>query len=193
MAESLSLLNHDSKVSIIIIHNNSCLWVAAYIERCVTSVIKQTYRNFECVIVDDASQDDSIIRCEQLIETYTGSVKFRVLHHQQNRGLSAARNTGIDAVTGDYLFFLDSDDEISPDCIEKLIGPVLNDATIEMVKGTPLHKSEDGSIIHSYQWLRLQENDFTSSSAVNVSIVQTALPLCEQCICLRLLCQEVNI
>lgn len=162
MAESLSLLNFDLKVSIII----PVYGVAAYIERCVTSVIKQTYGNIECIIVDDAAQDDSIIRCEQLIETYTGSVKFHILHHQHNRGLSAARNTGIDVATGDYLFFLDGDDEVTPDCIEKLIRPVLNDTTIEIVKGTPLHKSEDGSIIHSCQWLRQQENDFTSLEAV---------------------------
>ena len=57
------------------------------------------------------------------------------LHHDHNRGLSAARNTGMDAATGDYIFFLDSDDEIAPYCIEKLNEPLMNDSTIELVQG----------------------------------------------------------
>jgi glycosyltransferase involved in cell wall biosynthesis len=62
--------------------------------------------------------------------------KFRTLtHHEKNRGLSAARNTGTDASTGDYLLYIDSDDEIVPDCVEKLIAPILNDDSIEIVMG----------------------------------------------------------
>lgn len=120
----------------------------------------------ECIIVDDASQDGSIIRCEQLIKSYTGSVKFRILHHQHNQGLSAARNTGIDVATGDYLFFLDGDDEITPDCIEKLIRPVLRDTTIEMVKGVAWRKLEDGSIIPSIPGFNQPEKDIASLKAV---------------------------
>lgn len=109
--------------------------VSAYIERCIFSVINQTYEHIECIIVDDATPDDSIIKCEQLIANYEGSIRFVILHHDRNRGLSASRNTGIDAATGEYVFFLDSDDELEPDCIEKMIGPVQNDKNIEMVLG----------------------------------------------------------
>jgi len=109
--------------------------VSAYIERCIRSVMSQTYSNFECILVDDASPDDSMSKCEQMIATYQGSISFRILHHQQNRGLSAARNTGTDEATGDYILYIDSDDAISNDCIEKLMAPIQNDSTIDMVIG----------------------------------------------------------
>ena len=86
--------------------------VSAYVERCILSVMDQDYDAIECIIVDDATQDDSIEQCERLIERYNGPILFKILHHQYNRGLSAARNTGTDAASGDYLYYLDSDDEI---------------------------------------------------------------------------------
>lgn len=109
--------------------------VSDYVERCIKSVMSQTYSSIECVIVDDVSPDDSIIKCEHLINNYQGPITFVILHHEKNRGLSAARNTGTDAATGDYIFYLDSDDEITSDCIEKMIRPIQDDATIEMVLG----------------------------------------------------------
>ena len=118
--------------------------VSKYIERCMKSVIKQTYNHFECILVDDASPDDSIAICERMIAAYDGPIQFRILHHQQNRGLSAARNTGIDAATGDYILFIDSDDIISNDCVEKLMAPVLKDCSIEMVAGEYLRFSDKG-------------------------------------------------
>lgn len=109
--------------------------VSAYIERCISSVINQTYEHIECIIVDDATPDDSIIKCEQLIANYEGSIRFVILHHDRNRGLSAARNTGTKAATSEYVFFLDSDDELKTDCIEKMVRPIKNDTTIEIVLG----------------------------------------------------------
>ena len=118
--------------------------VSAYIERCLKSVIKQTYNHFECILVDDASPDDSIAKCERMIEEYDGPIQFRILHHQQNKGLSVARNTGIDAATGDYILFIDSDDLISNDCVEKLMTPVLRDKTIEMSVGEHVRFTDEG-------------------------------------------------
>ena len=107
--------------------------VAPYVERCLKTVLSQTYDRFECILVDDASPDDSIARCERMIADYQGNIRFRILHHERNRGLSAARNTGTDAATGDYILYLDSDDMITDDCVEKLMAPVLKDPSIEMV------------------------------------------------------------
>lgn len=109
--------------------------VSAYIERCIQSVIAQTRPCFECILVDDASPDDSIAKCERLIASYQGPTRFIILHHEKNRGLSAARNTGFDAAAGDYIFYLDSDDAITPDCLEKLSAPIERDRSIEMVMG----------------------------------------------------------
>lgn len=109
--------------------------VAAYIERCIQSVMVQTRPCTECIIVDDASTDDGIAKCERLIAGYQDATRFIILHHEKNRGVSAARNTGFAAATGDYIFYLDSDDEMTPDCLEKLSEPILQDGSIEMVLG----------------------------------------------------------
>ena len=109
------------KVSIVIPVYN----VEPYIEECLQSVMRQSYRGeIECILVDDCGTDNSIEVAEQLIADYHGPIDFKVLHHEHHRGVSAARNTGMDAVCGDYVFFLDSDDWISDDCIERLTQPL---------------------------------------------------------------------
>ena len=135
--------------------------VSLYIERCVKSVMAQTYPVMECIIVDDASPDDSIAKSERLIAEYDGPIRFVILHHGHNRGLSAARNTGTDAASGDYIFYLDSDDELTPDCIEKLAGPIERDSGIEMVQGNHRVFSD----IISIGPVSCEE-DFTSSEAI---------------------------
>jgi len=99
--------------------------VAEYIAECIQSVMRQTYEGaIECIVVDDCSPDNSMTIIEQIINEYNGSISFSVLHHDRNRGLSAARNTGMKEAKGDYIYFLDSDDYISYDCIEKLVSPL---------------------------------------------------------------------
>ena len=101
------------KVSLIIpIYN-----VSRYLVRCLDSVISQTFRNIECILVDDCGADNSVNIAEDYIKGYQGPVVFKLIHHKYNRGLSAARNTGIDAACGDYLYFMDSDDAIIPETI----------------------------------------------------------------------------
>ena len=109
--------------------------VSAYVERCIHSVMNQTYTSLECILVDDCGTDDSIEKCERMITEYEGSICFQIIHHERNRGLSTARNTGTEAATGDYILYIDSDDAITPDCIEKLMAPILVDDSIEMVMG----------------------------------------------------------
>ena len=109
------------KVSIIIPVYN----VEPYIEDCLQSVMRQTYRGeMECILVDDCGTDNSMEIVQQLVAAYKGPVVFKIVHHDHNRGLSAARNTGIDVSSGEYVFFLDSDDWISDDCIERLTQPL---------------------------------------------------------------------
>lgn len=111
------------KISIIIPVYN----VENYIERCLRSVISQRYQGqIECIIVDDKTPDSSIPIIEKIIKSYQGKIDFKLIHHTANLGLSAARNTGLRYATGDYVYFLDSDDEITPDCINILCKPLLN-------------------------------------------------------------------
>ena len=141
--------------------------VSDYVERCLNSVMNQTFANIECIIVDDATLDDSIEKCERLIADYSGTIQFRILHHETNRGLSAARNTGTDAATGDYLYYLDSDDEISPNCIEKLVSYVLEDESIEMVQGRYLRITDGKKELGKSDELRIISNDEARSQYLN--------------------------
>lgn len=102
--------------------------VEPYIVRCIESVLHQTYRNLEVILVDDCTPDRSMELAKESIEKspLSGDLTFRYLKHDYNRGLSAARNTGIDTATGEYVYFLDSDDEITENCIETLAEPLDN-------------------------------------------------------------------
>lgn len=93
--------------------------VEFYIERCLLSVCCQTYPNIEVVLVNDASPDKSM----ELARGAVSGVSFPVIcvEHEINRGLSAARNSGIQVATGDYLYFLDSDDELVANAIELFV------------------------------------------------------------------------
>lgn len=84
--------------------------VSAYLDRCMRSLIEQTYRNLEIILVDDGSTDNSGELCDQWAKKDT---RVRVIH-RKNNGLSQARNTGLDAATGEYITFVDSDDILSP-------------------------------------------------------------------------------
>lgn len=80
--------------------------VMPYLERCVKSVLCQTYKDFEVILVDDGSPDDCGKLCDELAK---GDSRIVVIH-QENKGLSGARNTGIDNARGEYVIFIDSDD-----------------------------------------------------------------------------------
>ncbi len=110
--------------------------VAPYIADCLQSVMRQTYTGeMECLLVDDCGTDESISIGERLIAEYTGPVRFEILHHEYHRGLSAARNTGTLHAKGEYIYYLDSDDYITDDCIEKMMARALSDPDIELVQG----------------------------------------------------------
>ena len=98
------------KVSIVIPVYN----VASYIEGCLNSVKEQTYKNIEVVIVDDCGTDESMALAESYLQLYS-TMDAKIVRHSHNRGLSAARNTGMQAATGDYVYFLDSDDNLAED------------------------------------------------------------------------------
>lgn len=110
--------------------------VAEYIEKCILSIIRQTYLGrIECLLIDDNTPDDSIIIALNIIERYNGPITFRIIHHDMNKGLSAARNTGVRYASGDYVFFLDSDDYIYPDCIHSLVETLSKFPQSEIVIG----------------------------------------------------------
>lgn len=106
------LWNSMKKVSVIIpIYN-----VENYIEECLVSALNQTLKDIEIICVDDGTKDSSM----EIVERYAQKDDRIVIIHRENGGLSAARNTGLEAATGEYVYFLDSDDYITEDMLEIL-------------------------------------------------------------------------
>ena len=96
--------------------------VEAYLRECVDSVIRQSYSNLEIILVDDASPD----RCPMICDEYaTKDDRVKVIHKPDNGGLSDARNVGLAAITGEYVYFLDSDDCIEEESIELLLSEAI--------------------------------------------------------------------
>ncbi len=83
--------------------------------RCLDSLLRQTYRALEILLVDDGSTDGSLSVCRRFAET---DDRMRVLHHE-NRGVSYTRNRGLSCATGTYVMFVDGDDEVTPDMVER--------------------------------------------------------------------------
>jgi len=93
--------------------------------KCVMSVIEQTYKNIEIILVDDGSTDSSYFICSDLQKKFD----FINIIHQENSGPASARNRGIEEATGKYIFFLDSDDYIDKDLLENLINKSTKDSS----------------------------------------------------------------
>jgi glycosyltransferase involved in cell wall biosynthesis len=97
---------------------------AQHLPRCLQSICDQTYRNIELIVVDDCSNDNSVA----VIKNYfvpsekNNGIILKLISHQKNRGVAAARNTGLEHATGDYIYFVDADDWIEPEtlaCMEQ--------------------------------------------------------------------------
>lgn len=92
--------------------------VELYIEASLHSALNQTYAHIEYIVVDDCSTDNSMQIVQKFVREHPRGKDIRICRHERNKGLSAARNTGMQAAKGAYIFFMDSDDEITSDCIE---------------------------------------------------------------------------
>lgn len=121
--------------------------VEKYLERCVKSILSQTYKNLEVILVDDGSPDQCPAICDACAEK---DARVKVIH-QENKGLSGARNAGIDAASGEYLAFVDSDDYVSPHFIEELYqllqdtGCAIGQCRFSYVKGDGLVDEGDSA------------------------------------------------
>jgi len=98
---------------------------ADYFDMCVESILMQTFKDFELILVNDGSTDESGMKCESYRDRYPG---IKVIH-QENMGVSAARNAGINISTGEFLGFVDGDDTIEPDMYEILIHNALSNGS----------------------------------------------------------------
>lgn len=126
------------KISIIITVFN----VEKYLEKCLDSVINQTYHNLEIILVDDGSSDNSFEICNQYAKQ---DKRIRVIH-KKNEGLVRARKTGINAATGGYIGYVDADDWIEPQMYQKLYETIC-DKGADVVAAGRIEEHSYGSVI----------------------------------------------
>ena len=100
--------------------------VGEYLDLCLTSIKQQSYENIEIILVDDGSKDDSGIICDQI---ESSDSRFKTVH-QPNHGVSTARNTGLVKATGEWVMFVDSDDKLEADYVERYVNAIQDDIDI---------------------------------------------------------------
>lgn len=135
------------KISVIVPVYN----VEKYLAKCIESIINQTYKDLEIICVNDGSTDNSL----QILESYAKNDDRIKIVNRENGGLSAARNSGLDVAAGEYCYFVDSDDWIELDTIEKLIH-IITSYNVDVVVHSALNIAEDESCVitakNNNQW-----------------------------------------
>ena len=138
--------------------------VEKYLKKCIESVINQTYKNIEIILINDGSTDGSGKICDE----YAIKDKRIKVSHNENGGVAVARNKGIKMSTGDYIVFVDSDDFISNEYCEKMLEAVLrNNADIAICK---LHDFLDGEKIQIEE-TEYSEQVYNSDEMIENNIV----------------------
>ena len=133
--------------------------VADYLHYAIDSLMKQTYQNFEVILVNDGSTDNSPVLCEDYANRYKNIHVF----HKENGGLSDARNFGVSKASSDWIFFLDPDDYLEPYTLElmnRLQMKYSADVVSLRVCGTPMHNDYSGKVT-------VNENDIKDVLDVN--------------------------
>lgn len=154
------------KVSVIVpIYN-----VEKYLEKCIDSIISQTYSNIEIILINDGSTDNSELICKK----YENTDRRIRYYKKENGGLSSARNFGIDRANGDYLVFVDSDDYVSKEMISILLNvAILNNADI--VECNFLEFSENNKIKESNIDNIVDSKCYSSYEAINSLVCNTGI------------------
>ncbi|MCL2519058.1 MAG: glycosyltransferase [Oscillospiraceae bacterium] len=129
------MIQNKDKISIIVPVYN----VEKYFDKCINSILNQTYLNVEVILINDGSSDGSGQLCDKYKEQDN---RIKVMH-QDNQGQAIARNNGLDIATGNYIGFVDSDDWIEDDMYELLYKNIINyTADISMCKYTPIEEDQ---------------------------------------------------
>lgn len=130
-----------------------CYNVQDFLSECLNSVLNQSFKDFEIICIEDCSTDNT----KEILKQYAKKHKnIRLVCNSSNQGLAISRNTGINESCGEYIYFLDSDDTISPDCLQKLYDEICKnncDVVVGSVKVYP-DNSQDSLLVERAQWLQ---------------------------------------
>ncbi len=149
--------------------------VEKYIRRCVESLINQSYKNLEIILIDDGSPDNSGAICDEYAERDS---RIKVIH-KENGGVSSARNVGLDSASGEYIGFLDSDDFIAPEMYEVLYSNLTeNDADIS-AGGCTIENSV-GEFIPHYKYDVTETLDKAQTISEMLKQVKYTCSLCDK-------------
>lgn len=124
--------------------------VEVYIRRCLESVMTQDFVDavIECILIDDCTPDGSMAIVKEMVTNYDGPISFVLLKHEENRGLSATRNTGILHAKGDYVFFMDSDDFIKPHSLQYFVNNQSKYGDVDMLIGNARNCKANNNLIN---------------------------------------------
>ena len=127
--------------------------VEVYIRRCLESVMTQEIvgATVECILIDDCTPDRSMEIAKEMVDDYDGPISFVLLRHEENRGLSAARNTGILHAKGDYVFFMDSDDYIMPNSLQYFLNNQAKFQDVDILIGNAINRKANNNLINDVQ------------------------------------------
>ena len=120
--------------------------VAKYVESSLLSALNQTYPNIEFLIVDDRGTDNSMNIVKNVLTSHPRRKEVRIIDHGTNKGLGDTRNTAIKEASGDYIYFMDSDDVITADCIEKLVK-YMEEKPVDFIASSRVRMSFSGEVI----------------------------------------------
>lgn len=133
-----------------------CYNVEKYLKQCLDSVLAQTFHDYEIICIEDCSTDNTKI----ILKEYARKYKFQVVFNQANQGLAESRNMGLTYAKGEYIYFLDSDDTISEDCLEILYHQIQKDKSdiiMSQIQAYPENKDNLFCINHAKhlnEWLK---------------------------------------
>ena len=145
--------------------------VEKFLPKCMESVFAQTYSNIEVILIDDGSTDNSGKICDELLANH----KNMKVIHKNNGGLSSARNIGIEVASGEALFFLDSDDYISKNCINRCVDTLeRSNSDIAIIQMQYVKENENSEV----QSNGVKEEIFTAEQAIEESLYQRKFSCC---------------
>lgn len=121
--------------------------VKTYIDRCIKSILTQSYRDFELILIDDGSTDGSSLLCDE----WALRDKRIVVLHKVNEGVSAARNSGLDVANGDYITFVDSDDFVAPETYSENMGYLLEHQYVDILQYPYCHYIDENTIMNYHR------------------------------------------
>ena len=146
--------------------------VERYLDRCIQSIVNQTYSNLEIILIDDGSMD----QCPQICDKWVEKDSRIIVIHKDNGGVSRARNTGMEKAKGSYIVFVDSDDYLEPLYIEYLYRALCD-------TGADISECR-------YRWYPNHSKKTVVQTEMSQPVIQTAeeaLQICEECQFLPLL------